>query len=882
MDFTASPDKPEDKTINSGELESLRQETARLREELEALKRLVSSSGSNKENLQSIFDPQTAEPDDSAQSAEFRDKKPNIIGINSDILEQLTEKERSQNAETLFRSLFYSMPDAVLVTDGTGHYLDVNPAAIEMLGYSREEFLQMRSIDVVNSPTEISEEIWREFAEKGYWQAELELKHRKGHVILTDGRATLVDLSNNVRFGVAILRDITEKRKAQEAIFKKQQLFRHIIDYSDANIYVKDLEGRYILINHRIEELFGYSEGDIIGKTDADLFPDTLPESKAQWRANDSQVLSSEAPLNSEETLILADGEHNFLSTKFPLRDSNGTVYAICGISTDITERIRAEELLHRREQEFRALAENSPDVIVRIDRQLVLLYTNPAIERATGTNPVQAIGKTHREMGMPEKLSAEWEKVINAAFETANEISLEFDWPYPDDSGLHYYQARFVPELNVTGEVKTILGVIRDITEQKRLHQRLRFLSDISIVLASSLDYKATLQKVIELVVPFMADFCLIEIVKELNNSVAISNLDTSMEALAKKLLTSLPENQPLARVLETGQELLVPYLEEKLEDYANTPELLELYKQIGPKSLVCVPLLNQSQIIGSLLLITTESGRRFGPPDLELAKELARRISIAIENSQLFSEAQQAVQTRQELDDLKDFFMALVSHELRTPLTSIKGYAQLIQRQINRLELVEKPRMLNSVDTIVHQANRMNDMVTQLLDFSRIQNQQLQISFERVQNLNELVFRIVEHHRDTWINHNILLEISNTPTSLNLDPVRFEQVLDNLISNAVKYSESGTTVRVGLKTEPDEIILWVEDQGRGISQIDQDNIFNRFYRIRNDDNKKVDGLGLGLYISRQIIRLHGGRIWVDSEPGHGSTFYFSIPANN
>ena len=89
MDFTASPDKPEDKTINSGELESLRQETARLREELEALKRLVSSSGSNKENLQSIFDPQTAEPDDSAQSAEFRDKKPNIIGINSDILEQL-------------------------------------------------------------------------------------------------------------------------------------------------------------------------------------------------------------------------------------------------------------------------------------------------------------------------------------------------------------------------------------------------------------------------------------------------------------------------------------------------------------------------------------------------------------------------------------------------------------------------------------------------------------------------------------------------------------------------------------------------------------------------------------------------------------------------
>lgn len=319
-----------------------------------------------------------------ARAKLVRDENKQVVkltGINVDITEQKQAEERARKAETLFRTLFDSIPDAVLATDNEGHYVDVNSAASEMLGYSREEFLKMRSVDLIDSSLEISEEILQEFAAKGYWQAEMKLKRKDGQAILTDGRATLVDLPDNGgKIGVAVVRDITQKRKAEEELFKGQQLFQHIIDFSDANIFVKDIDFRFLLVNRRMEEIFGLERKDIVGKTDSELFPDSTQEMRAQWRTNDLAVLSSQTPLHLEEEVIQADEKRILLSTKFPLRDSNGEIYAIGGISTDITERKLAEDRLHQREQEFRALAENSPDSISRFDQHHRQIYVNPVL----------------------------------------------------------------------------------------------------------------------------------------------------------------------------------------------------------------------------------------------------------------------------------------------------------------------------------------------------------------------------------------------------------------------------------------------------------------------------------------------------------------------
>ncbi len=507
------------------------------------------------------------------------------------------------------------------------------------------------------------------------------------------------------------------------------------------------------------------------------------------------------------------------------------------------------------------------------------------AIERLSGALSAELTGKIVQEIGIPEEIGVLWEEKLAIVFKTGQEASLEYSWPYANAAELHYYQTRFAPEFAPDGLVQSVLAVSRDITEQKRLEERLRFLSEVSIVLASSLDYEITLQKVTSLAVPYLADYCLFDIVNEDGRSfkrVALTHRDPAKVAIAREINYKFPpdpENHPLAIVLATGQPLLIRNLEETVSAQAHNQEHLTLLQELDPKSAVYVPLQLQNRVIGVLTFVTAESGRRFEQTDLELAEELARRSTVAIENARLYRESQQALQTRQELNDLKDFFMAVVGHELRTPLTSIKGYAQILQRNLNRLALEEKGRLLGSTETIIQQADRLNDMVKQLFDFSRIQNLQFAVNIDPLQDLNGLVNRIVEQHRHANLSHKFLVELPTQPIQAALDMARIEQVLDNLINNAVKYSEPGTNVRIGLQANPGEVIFWVQDEGRGISLEDQARIFNRFYRILNTSPNKVDGLGLGLYISSQIVQQHGGRIWIKSEPGQGSTFFFSIP---
>jgi two-component system CheB/CheR fusion protein len=238
------------------------------------------------------------------------------------------------------------------------------------------------------------------------------------------------------------------------------------------------------------------------------------------------------------------------------------------------------------------------------------------------------------------------------------------------------------------------------------------------------------------------------------------------------------------------------------------------------------------------------------------------------------------------EHLNQLKDEFLSLASHELRTPLTAILGNVELLQRKLQRQantarvpdQKQDSAQDAQTLNRIIHQIHRLTNLIDDMLDITRISGNVLELFKQEDVDVVALTRRVVEQYTSISA-HPLKLEASEQAITGNWDEARLEQVLNNLLTNALKYSGPETPVVVGIERKANEVIVWVRDQGPGISQEDQSRIFDRFYRVQKTGNSLAEGLGLGLYIVHQIIVQHGGRMWLESKPGEGSTFYFSLP---
>ena len=296
--------------------------------------------------------------------------------------------------------------------------------------------------------------------------------------------------------------------------------------------------------------------------------------------------------------------------------------------------------------------------------------------------------------------------------------------------------------------------------------------------------------------------------------------------------------------------------------------------------ESLLLVPLLFEGRVLGAM---STQSYRAhaYSADDLNLLITIGNQTAVAIRNAQLYQSERTAQQA-------KDEFLALVSHELRTPLTTIKGTAQVIQRRMVRAfsaglvktpeEQAAREQDLRQLAQVVTQADRLTALVNDLLDLSRLQSGHFEFHPEPA-DLTATVQDVVEASRTLSSTHQLLLTAPPTLPGI-FDRLRIEQVLTNLISNAVKYAPAGTEVCITLaEAAPGVALVRVADHGPGLPALEQEQLFARFYRGSAVRNNPRTGVGLGLYISRQIVEWHGGTIGVDSTPGAGSVFHFTLP---
>jgi PAS domain S-box-containing protein len=485
---------------------------------------------------------------------------------------------------------------------------------------------------------------------------------------------------------------------------------------------------------------------------------------------------------------------------------------------------------------------------------------------------------------------------------------------------------------------------------------------------------------------VPRIADWSRVDMLEQGRlRTLAVQHVDPAKIEFALELARRYPEDPDARRgppnVLRTGESELMPEItEEGLAALAVDDLHLGLVRELGFQSYMCVPLVARERVIGVISFVSAESGRRYGPADLALAEELARRAATAVENAQLYREVEERAQAarvletvgdgvflvdgegivrlwnqaaealtglrrndvvgraaeevlpgwdhlsarvpvagapgpasaetlplelagrerwlsisgvgfdegtvyafrditeERALEQIRQDLVATVSHELRTPLAAIYGSALTLARDDLQLDEALHEKLL---EVIVEESSRLADIVNDLLVASQLDAGRLEVHIERcdARALTETVVAAARTHLPEGVTVELDVGTNDLPP-VAADEGQLRQVLGNLIDNAVKYSPDGGDVRIRLESADEYVRFRVADEGLGIPPVERGRIFEKFYRLDPHMARGIGGTGLGLYISRELVRRVKGRIWVEPNDSRGSVFYVEIPA--
>jgi len=415
-----------------------------------------------------------------------------------------------------------------------------------------------------------------------------------------------------------------------------------------------------------------------------------------------------------------------------------------------------------------------------------------------------------------------------------------------------------------------------RALAEAEAARGRAAFLAEASAALATSLDYDATLAQVARLAVSTMADVCTVFVLTE-DGEIrrgATAHRDPTQasltEALARYWSGSVSPGSSVATAIRTRQPVLNAVISDHhREKIAQDAEHLKIMRTLGYRSSIVVPLHARGETTGALAMFVSGAGREYGPADLSLAEELAGRAALAVDNARLYREARRAIQVRDE-------FLSVAAHELKTPVTTLLGFAQLLLSQLKQKGALDDRIVGRALQAVERGASRMSRLVSQILDISRLEGGRLVLD-RQVTDLAELVQGIADAMQTTTTRHTLVVRTSGRVSAL-VDPLRLEQVVTNLLDNAIKFSPQGGEITVELaQPSPDLVRLVVRDHGIGIPPERRQHIFERFYQAHDGDH--ASGMGLGLYISRQIVELHGGSITPECPLDGGSQFSVELP---
>lgn len=677
-------------------------------------------------------------------------------------------------------------------------------------------------------------------------------------------------------------------RSLRESQMRNQAVLQNALDA----VVGMDAEGRVSDWNAQAEVIFGWKREEALGQPMQELIiPERYRESHVRGLAHYLGT-GEHAVLNRriEITALRRSGEEFPVElTVTPLREDSGHFFY--AFVRDLSEVKRAQAERGRLQRLGMTVNNNATSALFLMDARQHCTYMNPAAEKMTGFTLAEVQGRPLHEFvhylhpdGRPYPIQ---DCPIDRALPQNNQERGEDVFIHKDG---RFYNVAFTasPIIDEGEPVGTVIEV-HDITEEKRqqkerqrAQERQSFLMEASTLLAESLELEGTLGRVARLAVPRFADLCSVRILQSERElpPLAVAYADSAKEAWVEQLLGALTPDPTLgfgaAEVIRSGTSQLIPEVSGAMRQalVRSYPALEPAVKELGLVSMMAVPMKSGGQLLGVISLATTAvSGRRFDQDDLAFAEEFARRCAAAVENARLFQQVQEGVR-------LRDEFLSIASHELKTPLTPLQLQVQTILRRAAQLTRDDEARqwLEQRLATLQRQGERLNRLVDELLDISRLARGRLQLNLETVELaavVNEVVATL--HSQGEMDRHGAQVSVSVEPGIIGQwDRLRLEQVIINLLTNALKYGE-GSPVTITGRAQGEEATFTVADKGMGIPEAHQQRIFERFERAASATH--YGGLGLGLYIVHQVVSALGGSIAVQSAPGQGAAFTVTLP---
>ena len=654
---------------------------------------------------------------------------------------------------------------------------------------------------------------------------------------------------------------------AHQATEASRTRTRTLVEQAPDGIFVADTDGRYTDVNDAGCRMLQYSRDEIIGKTIVDLLP---PEDIERLWQSREMLLQGTSQVD-EWKLRRNDG--SYLPVEVSARILPDGRWQ--GFVRDISERKRLEGELRLSEARSNGILSVSVDAIISVDADQRITLFNEGAEKMYGYSETEAIGAP-LDMLIPERFRAVHHQHV-ARFATTPRIAKKMGMRDGVVIGLRKSGEEFPADAAISnlevGGSPVLTVVVRDVTEQKRNESEQRFLAEVGSVLATTLDYEETLSRIAEMATRDLADFCIVDLVDERGEvwRARVVSRDPS-KIWISHVLQRAPRGQGRAHLVRSALESMQPVLvprpsAQDVEGLAENDDHLQTLFAADLQSVMVIPLVAAGRLLGAISFLSATPSRMYGPDDLRVARELAQRAAFAVDNARLYRAAQRAIQMRDEV-------LGIVAHDLRGPLSLILMEARLV----GSTGYDPERRSREPTEVIERAATRMNRLIQDLLDVTSIEAGQLTIEQNRLASA-QVVGDAVEAHGALAASVAIELRLALSPEVPDIwaDRDRLLQVFDNLIGNAVKFTAPGGSITVGAALRDADVLFWVGDTGPGIAIEDQARLFDRFWRAHHT---KRAGAGLGLAIVKGIVEAHGGRVWVESAPARGSTFYFTIPA--
>jgi PAS domain S-box-containing protein len=789
-----------------------------------------------------------------------------VTAVALDRTDQVLEASRIRT-----RDLIEQASEGIFLADLDGRYTDVNSAGCHMLGYARDEIVG-RAITELLPPSDVErlsrvkERLLRGRVDVAEWT----LRRRDGSLMAVEVSAKILPDGR----WQAFVRDISERKRAEERTRQAQERLELALRGADLASWDWNVKTGEVVFNARWAEMRGHRPEEVRPHVDSwisGVHPDDWPQvSKAV-----ADCCAGVREYETEHRVRTRSGEWIWILDRGRVfgRDEEGRPVRMVGTELDITERKRVEAALRLSEARSSGILAVSADAIISVDERQRITMFNEGAEKVFGHTRAEVMGSP-LEVLIPERLRARHREAVER-FAASRQISRRMGeggeeiWGLRKD-GREFPADAAISTLEVGGH-RLLTVALRDITEQKRIEREQTFLAEVGSVLASTLEYEDTVASIARLTVRELADLCVVDIIDESGEvrRAKVVSRDPAKTWICDLLAGMVLERRrphPIWAVLETKRPVLLQGLPPELLASFPDQETRRALRLLDVRSVLAVPLLARGKILGAIALVSTTPAHLYGPADVRLAEELAHRAALSIENARLYSVAQQAIRAREDV-------LAIVAHDLRNPLGTV-----LLQTSVLRVQRPEpEPRMARSIAIIERAATRLDRLIQDLLAVTRIEAGRLSVERARVPT-EQIVLEAVEAQMGLASSASLELQLEMAPDLPDLwaDRDRLLQVFENLISNAIKFTERGGRVVVAAATRQGQVLFRVTDTGAGITAEDLPHVFDRFWQGRN---ARRAGAGLGLPIVKGIVEGHGGRVWIESSPGRGSTFFFTVP---